>query len=266
MYNISAFIIAKNEEARITNSILSIKNIAREIIVVDSGSIDKTVDICRQMGAKVIYHEWEGYSKQKAFAESICSYDWVLNIDADEALSQDLQNEIAFIFASDFQDKFMAYRIKFLIVHRKDKGKVRALAPCNEYFRLYNRKFCGFSYITSPFTTHDAIEFKKNIETKTYNLQEVAYHYSGHSIEQLVNKANFYSSQQALDFLNNQRKVFAIRIIFEFLFCFLKAFFIRRYFIFGLAGFVDSMIFAFARFLKFAKAQEYLEKQNENNI
>ena len=90
MINISAFIITKNEASRVTRAINSVKDIAEEIIVVDSGSVDDTVSIAESLGAKVIFNEWPGYVKQKSFAESLCKNNWVLNIDADEELTQEL--------------------------------------------------------------------------------------------------------------------------------------------------------------------------------
>ena len=90
MIKISAFIITKNEAHRIAKSINSIKNIVDEIIVVDSGSNDDTVIIAEKLGAKVIFNEWPGYVKQKSFAESLCRHDWILNIDADEELTDKL--------------------------------------------------------------------------------------------------------------------------------------------------------------------------------
>lgn len=254
---ISAFIITKNEEKRIARAIKSLQNVANEIIVIDSGSTDKTVEIVESMGIKVIYNPWEGYVKQKAFGESLCKNNWILNIDADEELSEALQDEIGYIFKSDIQDKYKAYKIKITIIHRTELSP-RILAPYNDVIRLYNKNSASFANTLNT-TTHDAVTLNTNVDYNTsnvYELNERAYHYSGTSIEQLVSKANFYSSEQATDWINLDRKISNIRLIAEFLTCFLKAFFIRRYFVFGVNGFVDSMIFAFARFLRIAKARE----------
>lgn len=256
MAKLSGFIIAKNEEHRIAYTINSIKNIVDEIIVIDSGSTDNTVKIAEELGARVVYNPWSGYVAQKAFGEALCSHDWVLNIDADEELTPELGYEIEFIFKSGNQDRYPAYQINFVILHRRDK-KPRLFAPANKFVRVYNRKFCSFSNTVGS-TTHDAVIFNKDIETsgKIYDLNEIAYHRSGTSIEQLVAKANFYSSEQARDMANNGRRPLKIRIVFEMFFWFFKAFIIRRYFVFGFDGFVDSVIFAFARFIRLAKARE----------
>ena len=149
MRKISAFIITKNEENRVKRAICSIKNIVDEIIVVDSGSTDNTVNICQEVGAKVTFNKWPGYVKQKSFAESLCLYDWILNIDADEELTDELQKEIKEKFNSDKYKNFKAYDINFVILHRNDQ-KARLFAPANRFIRLYNRNFCSFSSLQVP--------------------------------------------------------------------------------------------------------------------
>ncbi|AAU03691.1 glycosyltransferase family 2 protein [Rickettsia typhi] len=256
MKKISTFIITKNEEARIARAINSVKNITDEVIVVDNESTDDTVHIAKTLGAKVIVKPWLGYVGQKSFAESMCVNDWVLNIDADEELSQELQDEIEYIFASHNQDRYLAYQIKLLIMYRGDQ-KSRMFAPLNKCIRLYNKKFASFANTINS-TTHDSVVFNKDVDFigKIYLLNGIAYHYSGTSIEQLVNKANFYSSEQAKDLVKQGKKFSNFRLATEMIWWFLKAFFIRRYFVFGFDGFVDSIIFAFARFLRLAKLRE----------
>ena len=253
---ISAFIITKNEESRIAKAINSIKDLVEEIIVVESGSTDDTVKISQKLGAKVVHNDWPGYAQQKAFAESLCTNPWILNLDADEELSESLRNEIAYIFASELQDRYKGYSINFVIMHRKDV-KPRWFAPSNRFIRLYNRNFVSFGNNTA-FSTRDAVSFNNGVSQKraVHPLHHPAFHYSGVSLEQLVAKANFYSSEQARDMIQNKRTPSKIRVCSEFFICFLKSFFIRRYFVFGYNGFVDSVIFAFARFLRAAKSRE----------
>ncbi|ABV73194.1 Beta 1,4 glucosyltransferase [Rickettsia canadensis str. McKiel] len=266
MTKISAFIITKNEAARIARAINSVKNIVDEVVVVDSESSDGTVSIAEELGATVVIKPWLGYVGQKSFAESLCIHDWILNIDADEELSKDLQDEIEYIFVSGNQDHYLAYKIKLLIMHRDDR-KPRMFAPFNKCIRLYNKKFASFANNVNS-TTHDSVVFNKDVDftNKVYLLNEPAYHYSGISIEQLVTKANFYSSEQAKDLMVQDKKVSNIRIATEMLWWFLKAFFIRRYFVFGFDGFVDSMIFAFARFLRLAKLRDKTKNNYERKF
>lgn len=256
MHPISAFIITKNEEQRITKAIVSIKDIVDETIVIDSGSTDKTVEIAKSLGAKVIHNDWPGYVAQKSFGEAQCQHKWILNIDADEEIAPKLREEIDSIFNNNRQDDYKAYRINFVIMHRKDKNP-RFLAPSNTFIRLYCKDFASFKNSVG-YTTRDAVTLNdgKQEQGNVMVLKGPAYHYSGTSIEQLVAKANFYSSEQAKDMLANGRIPSRARVYYEFFLYFFKAFFIRRYFIFGYDGFVDSVIFAFARFLRMAKARE----------
>jgi len=75
MIKISGFIITKNEAHRIARAINSVKNIVDELIVIDSGSTDDTVSIAQELGARVVFNEWQGYVKQKSFGESLCKHD-----------------------------------------------------------------------------------------------------------------------------------------------------------------------------------------------
>src|SRR5262245_41064718 len=94
MPQISATIITFNEEHRIAKAIASLAS-CDEIVVVDSGSTDRTCEIAEARGARVLRRSWEGYSKQKNFAAAQARNDWILSIDADEQLSAELAAEIA---------------------------------------------------------------------------------------------------------------------------------------------------------------------------
>ena len=91
---ITAVIITHNEERNIGRCIKSLQGVADEIVVVDSGSTDNTESICREAGAVFEYHEWEGFAEQKNYANSLATKEWILSIDADEALSEELRKSI----------------------------------------------------------------------------------------------------------------------------------------------------------------------------
>ena len=98
---ISATIITLNEEDKIRQCLESIKDVADEIVVVDSLSIDNTKSICEEYGVKFIEQKWLGYSEQKNLANKIATYDWILSIDADEVLSDELKKSILEIKNTD---------------------------------------------------------------------------------------------------------------------------------------------------------------------
>jgi glycosyltransferase involved in cell wall biosynthesis len=253
--NISAFIITKNEQNNIARAVNSLKTITNDIIIVDSNSSDNTREIAESLGAKVYIQDWPGYKKQKAFAESLCSSDFVLCLDADEEITQELSDEINDFLLSP--SDYDAFYIDFKIIHRFSKCNLLSkYYPSNKFIRLYNKNL--WSYDSSNYSFHDTVEAKNSqAEQRIYQFKNQAMHYSGSSLEQLSNKANFYSSEQARELFQKEgRKVYLIRLLFEFPIAFLKAFFLRRYFLFGFGGFVDSMVFAFGRFLKIAKLYE----------
>ena len=261
---ISAFIITKNEELNIAKAINSLKSIVDDLHIIDSGSEDNTVQIAENLGAKVIYNEWSGYIAQKIFGEKLCKHKWILNIDADEELTPELVAEIRYIFESKQQNSYKAYRINFVILHRNDE-KPKFLAPANSFIRLYDKNLARFKSINSGLT-HDTVLMQQDLpeQGNVKILSAPAYHRSATSIEQLVRKANFYTDQQAEDLINKGRIPNKLRIISEFFFWFLKAFFIRRYFVFGFDGFVDSIIFAFSRFIRLAKARELAQEKHRS--
>ncbi len=91
---LSVVIIAYNEERIIERTLKAISSLASEIILVDSGSTDKTIETAKQYGAQCHYQQWLGYAAQKNFALSLASQEWILSLDADEIVSQDLAKEI----------------------------------------------------------------------------------------------------------------------------------------------------------------------------
>lgn len=261
---ISAFIIAKNEEKLIHKAILSVKNIADEIILLDSGSTDRTVKIAQSLGCKVFHNDWPGYVQQKIFGESLCKHKWILNIDADEELSPELQKEISYIFEAGLEEKYKGYRVDFVVMLPEDK-KPRFLAPSNTFIRLYNKQYASFANIAHKSTTHDCVYLVKGMKEpgNIMILASPSYHRTVFSIHQLLHKLNFYTTEQAKDIVDDGRKIWKLRIALEFFWWFLKSYFQRRYFAFGFKGFIYAMIFAFSKFVRLAKAYEL---ENEKKL
>jgi glycosyltransferase involved in cell wall biosynthesis len=100
MTGISAFIVCKNEAASIERCLASLAW-CDEIVVVDSGSTDATLDICARHNCRIACREWTGYVEQKSHALSLCTQPWILNLDADEEVSSELRDEIRVMLESD---------------------------------------------------------------------------------------------------------------------------------------------------------------------
>lgn len=91
---LSATIITLNEERNIERCIVSLKKVADEIIVLDSNSIDRTEDICKSLGVTFVKRDWEGYAASKNYLNSLANFDYILSMDADEAIDSELESEI----------------------------------------------------------------------------------------------------------------------------------------------------------------------------
>ena len=91
---LSVAIVAKDEEKTIGECIKSVLEIANEVVLVDSGSEDRTVEIAKELGAKVFFREWTDYVQQVNHAISLCKGEWILVLDADEVLTDELRDSI----------------------------------------------------------------------------------------------------------------------------------------------------------------------------
>lgn len=268
---LSVFIISYNEEDRIANSIKSVIDWVDEVIIIDSGSQDNTVAISQKLGATVIYNEWQGYGPQKVFGEAQCKNDWILNIDADEVVSAELALEIIELFKNNDINHFHAYQIYWKIfwwhenlddyINNKTKiiSKIKNKLRSGAWFiRIYNKQHTGFKNSV----VHDSVKINDN--AKIGKLSNNIYHFSFRSYEHWLDKINYITTLQANDNLTKGRNFSVFRLITEPVFSFFKAYFIRRYFIFGANGFVYSVYHSFFRFSRIAKTRDAFSKLNIN--
>ena len=245
---ISVFIIAKNEVDRIEKPILSVRDWVDEVIVIDSGSEDDTVEFAKNLGADVVFNEWDGYGQQKIFGESLCKNNWILNLDADEEASIELCNNIKLMFSDGKEPVYNAYKMSWkMCFYLEDKPPF--LAPGSTFIRFYNKNKAGFRNSA----VHDSVVIK---EGSVGRLRGLVYHRCFKNLEHWCGKINSYSTMQAIDFVAKGRRVSCLRLIFEPIFTFLKSYFIRRYFVYGLDGFVASFLYAYSRMIRLAKAKE----------
>ncbi len=259
---VSVFIITKNEEDRIAKAVNAVKEFASEILVIDSCSSDRTVEIAKNLGAEVVFNNWPGYGQQKIFGENLCKNDWILNIDADEEVSADLAREIKQLFLENRQDQFVGYRVK-IINKFFNEDKPKKLAYYYNQLRLYNKKHCGFK----DSTVHDSVIVKNQPQNENNigQLRNGIAHQSFRSYEHWLDKINSYSSDQANDYLQKSNSqisnpISVFKVASAPLLNFLKAYFIRRYFIYGFDGLIYSYLYAFSRTIRLIKIREISKK------
>lgn len=247
---LSVFIITKNEDDRIHRAINSVKGWVDEIIVVDSGSTDNTVEIAKESGAdQVLYNEWNGYGPQKTFAEKLCRNEWILNIDADEEVSPGLQKEIFNLFTSGKIAKRSAYRVAVKFLPRFKAISERSLGPEEIITRLYNKLKAGFK----SSKVHDSvIVYTGRIGKLKHKLTHRCFRSFTHAIE----KINFDTSMQAEDMFMKDKCPHLVRIFFEPFWTFLHAYLVERHIFLGVEGFLMSIIYGISRTTRLLKARE----------
>ena len=244
---ISCVIITHNEEERIAKTLESAAW-CDEIIVVDSGSTDKTIDICRQYGCRVEHRNFNGFGEQKQFAVSLTSNNWILSIDADEVVTTELKEEILTLLSKK-NICCQGYWIPITLVFLNQKFNYGTESK-NFKPRLFNKIFCNFN----SNKVHEHVEMKE----PTGKLKGEILHYSYKNLHHYFEKFNIYTSLSAERLQNNSTKKKKNRfIIFICLpFTFLKHYIIRGNILNGFAGFVWSMLSSFYQFVKYVKSRE----------
>lgn len=246
---VSAFIIAQNEADRIGRTIESLSGWVDEIIVVDSGSQDGTVDIARSLGARVLHNDWPGYGQQKRFGEDQCRNQWLLNLDADEEVTSELAAEIQGLFETDTHQQADGWRIMIRDVYAHEDHPA-SWAYGYHQIRLYDRTKGRFS----ESSVHDTVRPVTGAKIKS--LEGIIAHRSIRSLDFQVGKYNRYSNMQVADLKARSRHLPRWRLLTEFPVGFFKAYFLRRYRRYGWWGFILAINYAHARFLRIAKAYE----------
>lgn len=189
MTNISAVIITKNEELNIERCIRSMRGVADEILVVDSFSSDKTKEICESLCVEFIQHEFQGYGPQKRYAVSRAQNDWILSLDADEELSEELCDSIRKIKQEELDEK-NAY--SFARKNYYCKKLIRFVGWGHDTkTRLFNRKFANWT----DNLVHETIDGSKLGEV--IRLEGDLRHYTYNSVEQHKQKTIGYAQLAA---------------------------------------------------------------------
>ncbi len=217
---------------------------AEEILVLDSGSRDATVDIARRHGARVATHPFDDYGPQKQRAIDMARHDWILNLDADEILSPGTREIIEkALVGPDVAGYRLPRRERMFwtVQHRHSRR--------NAHLRLFDRRRGRMNDVE----VHAAVEVGGPVRT----LHRADFVNDGDGdIATRVAKINRYSSGLVANKLRRRQRFTGLRMVFYPPVFFLRQFLFKRYFLNGWAGFVASAVGAFYVFLKYAKLHE----------
>jgi glycosyltransferase involved in cell wall biosynthesis len=243
---ISATIITLNEERNIARAIESIR-CADEIVVVDSGSTDRTCQIAEQLGARVVHEPWRGYAAQKNLASQHASHDWILSVDADEAITEELEAEI--LALRQTEPEVAGYSMPRLTQYLGRWILHSGWYP-DRKIRLFHRERAewqgGF--------VHESVQANGPVGYLQGNLQ----HFTCDSLSQHLRTLDGYTTLAAQELRARNARVPARRLLLDPAWTFLRTYFIHRGFLDGPQGLAIAWMAALYTFLKYAKARREL--------
>jgi glycosyltransferase involved in cell wall biosynthesis len=253
---LSVAIVAMDEEANIGRTLASVRW-ADEIVLVDSGSKDRTCEIARENGARVVLEPWRGYVAQKQYAIDLCTKDWILLLDADEEVSPGLTEEIHAVLAD--ANAATGYRLP-----RKNLFLGRWMRHGGFYpdpkLRLF-RRGCGFVTGHDP---HDRCELRPDAPQQVRQLKHALVHYTYPNLSLYLAHMNRYSSLGAqLAAAKGHRSFDLVNIVLRPAMTFMYNYFFRLGFLDGREGLLLHLYHAGYVSWKYAKAWELSRKESQ---
>ncbi len=246
MHKLSVVIIAYNEESRISQTLDSVKW-CDEIIVIDSCSTDKTVEICGQYSnCKVYVQPFLGFGPQKKLGVEKASNNWILAIDADEVVSDALKDEITQLLSATNIPKSGFYVPITLIFMKKvfEHGSENK----QPHLRLFDKTKGNFNMLK----LHEGVEIKGEVGKLKNEMLHCSYMDLNHFFQKFNDYAEIYKNEA----LKNNKKVGKLKPLLRLPLEFIKQYFIRRNFLNGYPGFVWSLFGSFYVFVKYVKIYE----------
>lgn len=249
---ISVVIITKNEERNILRCLNSVQDVADEIVVVDSGSTDDTAAICEKFGVKFVHQDWLGYSEQKNLANSLAANDWILSIDADEELSDELKQSIF-----KYKNNHIPHDMVFSM-NRLTNYCGHWIRHCGWYpdrkIRLWNREVG-----TWEGEIHETIEFSSPI--KEIRLKGDLLHYSFATAQDYENQQFKFAKMRGQHYFMKGKKHASFYMVVSPIFSFIQHYFFQLGFLDGADGWHICRITAKATRLKYKTLKELTDKK-----
>jgi len=263
MFRFSICIIVKNEERIIARCLESIRDLSDDIIIVDSFSKDKTIEIAKQFNnINIFQNKWHGYSIQRNFAHTKAKYDWIFWFDADEVISKELYNELKNL---NPEAEIAAYKIPRLDFFYGRWIKHGDWYP-QYHENLYNKRILTWD---ENMIVHEKLISKNKKEYKIGFLKSPLLHFSHITINDTIEGFMNYTDLEAIKLYKEKKEVSNFALLLEMWLQIIKQFF-GRYFLKqgfrdGIHGFIIACLMSFYKFLQYSKLIiiKYITKNKE---
>ena len=254
MAMLSVLIITKNEELHLEDALESVAW-ADEIVVVDSGSTDKTVEIAKKYTKKVFHHDWPGYSEQKNWGAGKCSHDWILSIDADERATPELRVEIESALKKNDANGYYIPTKDFMF----GKWILYGGWYPQEHIRLYKKAESSWGK-----HIHEVVK----VDGQVGHLKNPILHYGHTDMGEFIGKLNTYTQKEADDRYKKGESISVPRILFTMLKTFIGRYIKHRGYLDGFHGFILAVFMVFYNFSSDIKLWElhYMARRKNDGV
>ena len=247
MQRLSVVIVCKNGAKVISETIKSFAGLTDDVLIYDNGSTDGTQQIVKETGAKLIEGSWEGFGKTKNKANELANYDWILSLDADEAIDEELKKNLLQLELTD-ESKVYEFKFKNFLGNRwlrfGEWGN-------DKHVRLFNRKKIKWD----DAEVHESLLLP--VDAKKVVVPGHVLHKTAVSIKEYEEKMRNYAALNAKKYFNQGKKAGVLQSYFSAIFSFIKNFFFKLGFLDGSTGFRCASINARYTFLKYKKLKEF---------
>lgn len=245
--SLSVVIITYNEAEHIGDCLHAALQVSDDVVIIDSFSTDRTPEICREFGVKLYQQEWMGFGPTKNLGNEQAHYNWILSLDADEVMSEELIEAI-----NTFMNHKADGSIGFGVVNRKNLFCGQWIRYCGWYpdykARLFHRHYAYWS----DDKVHEELLCKDDDVSFKY-LNGALMHYSFATVTDHVDRINRYSSLKAEEKRQKGESPSVIALLVKPPAAFLKVFLLKGGFLEGWAGLIISVNTAYARYLREVK-------------
>ncbi|SDH88697.1 glycosyltransferase family 2 protein [Myroides phaeus] len=249
---ISGLVITFNEEKNIGKCVKELFQVCDEVIVIDSNSSDRTVEIAKENGAKVFLQAYLGDGPQRVYGLQFCKNDWIMNLDADEYLDKDA---ISFVLEGKYlSQKYDSYSFRVKNYLGNKLIDFSGWYPDSKV-RFFNKQ----TAIPSNDMVHQKILTTNEVKVNVHIL-----HYGWSSYEQIIAKKNQYSTWHAQQLFDKGKRINGGKPILNGLVAFIRCYFFKKGFLNGIDGLTIAMIQAFFSYMKYVKLI-HLQRANKRS-